>query len=387
MNKIVYMDHAATTALDPIVLDAMMPYLTTEYGNAGGIYSLGRNAGEAVNIARAQVANLLNSTTNEIYFTSGGTESDNWAIKGVCDARKKYGNHIITTSIEHHAVLETYKYMEKHGYDVSIIPVDKNGVVNPKDIENAITDKTILVTCMHANNEIGTIEPIEEIGKICNDHHIHFHVDAVQTAGHIEVNVQKIGCNSLALSAHKFYGPKGVGAMYLKAGSVCSNFLLGGGQENNRRASTHNVAGIVGLGKACEIALNNMDKEFSQTILLRDKLINGIEKNIKDCKLNGDRIKRLPNNVNFIFKGIEGESLILFLDMAGICASSGSACTSGSLDPSHVLLGIGLKHEEAHGSLRLTLGKDNTEEDINLVIEKLPGIVNRLREMSPLYNN
>ncbi|MBQ7256155.1 MAG: cysteine desulfurase NifS [Abditibacteriota bacterium] len=386
MNKIVYMDHAATTALDPKVLEVMMPYLTYEYGNAGGIYSLGRNAGEAVHVARAQLANLLNSTPDEIYFTSGGTESDNWAIKGVCDARKKYGNHIITTAIEHHAVLETCKYMEKHGYEVTYIPVDENGLVNPKDIEQAITDKTILVTCMHANNEIGTIEPVEEIGKICNDRHIHFHVDAVQTTGHIEVDVERIGCNSLALSSHKFYGPKGVGAMYLKKGSVCTNFMLGGGQENNRRASTHNVAGIVGLGKASELALLNMNEEYNQTIILRDKLIKTIEETIPDCKLNGDRVKRLPNNINFIFKGIEGESLILFLDMAGVCASSGSACTSGSLDPSHVLLAIGLKHEEAHGSLRLTLGKDNTEEDINLVAEKLPGIVNRLREMSPLYN-
>ena len=386
MNKIIYMDHAATTALDKRVLEAMMPYLTTEYGNAGGIYSVGRNASEALSVARNQVANLLNATPDEIYFTSGGTESDNWAIRGVCDANKAKGNHIITTAVEHHAVLETYKYMEKYGYKTTIIPVDSTGSVNPKDIENAITDKTILVTCMHANNEIGTIQPVEEIGKICKAHNIHFHVDGVQTAGHIKTDVNKIGCDSFALSGHKFYGPKGIGAMFLKKGSKCSRFMIGGGQENNRRAGTHNVAGIVGLGKACESAIENMEAEYNQTIRLRDMLIEGIEKSIPDCRLNGHRTNRLPNNVNFIFKGIEGESLILFLDMAGVCASSGSACTSGSLDPSHVLLAIGLIHEQAHGSLRLTLGKENTEKDIEYVIEKLPGIVERLRKMSPLYN-
>lgn len=387
MDKIIYMDHAATTAMDKEVLDAMMPYLTTEYANAGTIYSIGRNASEACNIARSQVSNLLNSDPEEIYFTSGGTESDNWAIRGVCNANKSKGNHIITSAIEHHAVLETFKYMETLGFDITIIPVDNNGFINPKEIEDSITDKTILVACMHANNEIGTIQPVEEIGEICSKHNIHFHVDAVQTTGHIEVDVKKIKCDSLALSGHKFYGPKGIGAMYLKKGSKCSRFMIGGGQENNKRAGTHNTAGIVGLGKACEMAKANMTEEFKKTEFLRNMLIDGIEKNIPDCKLNGDRINRLPNNVNFIFKGIEGESLILFLDMSGVCASSGSACTSGSLDPSHVLLAIGLKHEEAHGSLRLTLGKDNTEEDIKYVIEKLPGIVTRLREMSPLYNN
>ena len=386
MNKIIYMDHAATTALNKEVLDAMMPYLTDHYGNAGGIYSVGRDASEAVNLAREQVASLLNASKDEIYFTSGGTESDNWAIRGVCDAKKDKGNHIITTAIEHHAVLETYKYMEKQGFQVTIVPVDSDGVVNPKDIENAITDKTILVTCMHANNEIGTIEPIEEIGKICNAKKIHFHVDAVQTTGHIPVDVAKIGCDSLALSGHKFYGPKGIGAMFLKKGSKCTRFMIGGGQENNKRAGTHNVAGIVGLGKACELAKINMESEFAKTKALRDMLIKGIEANVPDCKLNGHRENRLPNNVNFIFKGIEGESLILLLDMAGVCSSSGSACTSGSLDPSHVLLAIGLIHEQAHGSLRLTLGAENTEEEVNYVIEKLPGIVSRLREMSPLYN-
>lgn len=381
------MDHAATTATDPKVLEAMIPYFTEEYGNAGTLYSVGRKASEACNLAREQVANLLNCSPEEIYFTSGGTESDNWAIRGVCDANKNKGNHIITTAIEHHAVLETYKFMEKHGFNITIIPVDNNGLVNPLDIENAITDKTILITCMHANNEIGTIEPIEEIGKICQKHNVHFHVDAVQTTGHIEVDIEKIGCNSLALSGHKFYGPKGIGALYLKKGSKCSRYMIGGGQESNKRAGTHNTPGIVGLGKACELAKLNMQEEYNKTIKLRDMLIKGIEEKIPDCKLNGHRTNRLPNNVNFIFKGIEGEGLILFLDMAGICASSGSACTSGSLDPSHVLLSIGLKHEQAHGSLRLTLGKDNTEEDINYVLEKLPSIVDRLRQMSPLYNS
>jgi len=387
MDKIVYMDHAATTPLSHEALETMMPFLTRNYGSASTIYSIGREAAEAVDYARAQVANLIGAKSEEIYFTSGGSESDNWAIKGVCETKKNKGKHIITTSVEHHAVLEVYKKLEKEGFDITILPVDKNGFVSVQDLKNAIRPDTILISVMHANNEIGTIMPVEEIGTICKEHNIHFHVDAVQSVGHIEVDVNKINCDSLAISAHKFYGPKGIGALYLRKGARCGKLIIGGAQEKNQRAGTHNVPGIVGFGKAAELAKENLEKESNHTIKLRDMLIDGIYNSIIDCKLNGDREKRLPNNVNFIFKGIEGESLILFLDMAGICASSGSACTSGSLDPSHVLLGIGLKHEEAHGSLRLTLGKDNTEDHINYLLEELPPIVKRLRDMSPLYNN
>lgn len=387
MSDIIYMDNAATTRLDEKVLEAMMPFLTDMYGSASTIYSLGREAFGAVEQARESVANLINASVGEIYFTSGGSESDNWAIRGVCEAKKNKGKHIVTTAVEHHAILETYHYMEKEGYDITVLPVDNLGRVSVDDIKNALRDDTILVSVMHANNEIGTIMPVNEIGAVCKEKGIHFHVDAVQSVGHIPVDVEAMNCNSLALSAHKFYGPKGVGALYIKKGSRCARFMYGGAQEKNLRAGTHNVAGIVGLGKAAEIAVENLSKEAERTTLLRDKIIEGVLSSISDSRLNGDPANRLPNNVNFVFKGIEGESIILFLDMKGICASSGSACTSGSLDPSHVLLGIGLVHEEAHGSLRLTLGKYNTMEDVETLLAELPPIISRLRMMSPLYNN
>jgi len=386
MNNITYLDHAATTPLDPAVLDAMLPYLRDNFGSASTLYSIGRETKEAVEEARANIAELIGAKPEEIYFTSGGTESDNWAIFGVTEARVKQGNHIITSKIEHHAILEPFHYLEKKGYQTTILPVDENGFVSVEELSNSITDKTVLITVMHANNEVGTIEPVEEIGKIAKAKGIHFHTDTVQTIGHIPVKVDDIGCDSLSISAHKLYGPKGTGAMYLRKGSRIVRFMQGGGQENNRRAGTHNVAGIAGFGKAAELAIARMADEAEKTTRLRDALIAGIEAKIPDVKLNGDRFKRLPNNVNFSFTGIEGESMILLMDMQGICVSSGSACTSGSLDPSHVLLALGMKHEQAHGSLRMTLGKDNTMEDIEKVLTVLPGIVNRLREMSPIYN-
>ena len=387
MSTIIYMDNAATTQLDQNVLEVMMPFMTDVYGSASTIYSLGREASVAIENARDSVAKLINASPSEIYFTSGGSESDNWAITGVCEAKKSKGNHIITTAVEHHAVLETYHNMEKKGFEVTILPVDNLGRISIEEFENALRDDTILVSVMHANNEIGTIMPISEIGTICKKKGIHLHVDAVQSVGHISVDVEKLNCDSLALSAHKFYGPKGVGALYIKKGSRCKKFIHGGSQERNLRAGTHNVVGIVGLGKACEIALEDFEKESEKTIILRDKIIEGVLTSIADTKLNGDIDNRLPNNVNFAFKGIEGESIILFLDMKGICASSGSACTSGSLDPSHVLMAIGLPHEQAHGSLRLTLGKYNTMQDVETLLLELPPIISRLRMMSPLYNN
>ena len=386
MNNVTYLDHAATTPVDPMVLDAMLPYLRDNFGSASTLYSIGRETKEAVEEARANIAELIGAKSEEIYFTSGGTESDNWAIFGVTEARAKQGNHIITSKIEHHAILEPFHYLEKNGYQTTILPVDENGFVSVEELSNSITDKTVLITVMHANNEVGTIQPVEEIGKIAKAKGIHFHTDTVQTIGHIPVKVDDIGCDSLSISAHKLYGPKGTGAMYLRKGSRIARFMQGGGQENNRRAGTHNVAGIAGFGKAAELAIARMADEAEKTTRLRDALIAGIEAKIPDVKLNGDRFKLLPNNVNFSFTGIEGESMILLMDMQGICVSSGSACTSGSLDPSHVLLALGMKHEQAHGSLRMTLGKDNTMEDIEKVLAVLPGIVNRLREMSPIYN-
>jgi cysteine desulfurase len=388
MYSVIYLDHAATTPLDQEVLQAMLPYLTDNFGSASTLYSLGKDTRRAVEDAREKVAKLIGANPEEIYFTSGGTESDNWAIKGAAFANEKKGNHIITTKIEHHAVLETCTWLEKRGFEVTYLPVDSDGMVNPEDVRKAITDKTILISVMHANNEIGTIEPVEEIGKIAKEHGILFHTDTVQTVGNIPVDVNAIGCDMLAMSAHKFYGPKGAGAMYIRKGSRVDNFMHGGGQESHRRAGTHNVAGIVGLGKAAELALARLEGDSVAKITkLRDMLIDGILTNIPDVRLNGHRTKRLPNNVNVSFTGIEGESIILLLDMYGICASSGSACTSGSLDPSHVLMALGLKHEQAHGSLRLTLGSENTEWDVKNVLEALPVIVERLRAMSPLYSS
>lgn len=384
-NKRIYLDHAATTPMDPLVLQAIMPYLTEEYGNASSLYSIGRENREAIDDARAHVAKLINAQPQEIIFTSGGSESDNWAIFGVAKAKRAKGNHIITSKIEHHAILEPCHELEKQGFRVTYLDVDADGFVDPQELAAAITDETILVSIMHANNEIGTIQPVEEIGKITRERGIHFHVDAVQSVGHIPVDVLAINCDSLAMSAHKIYGPKGVGAMYIRKGARVDKYLIGGGQEGTRRAGTYNTPGIVGFGKAAELALERMAKESAETTRLRNKLIDGILAAIPNSQLNGDRINRLPNNANFSIYGIEGESMILLLDMKGIFVSSGSACTSGSLEPSHVLLSLGLKHELAHGSLRMTLGKDNTDADVDAVLEALPGIVARLREMSPLY--
>ena len=385
MSDLIYLDHAATTPLDAEVLDAMMPYLTDKFGSASTLYSLGRETRDAVEVAREQVADLVGAQPEEIYLTSGGTESDNWAVFGVTAAKASKGKHIITSKIEHHAILEPCHSLEKQGWAVTTLDVDPNGFVNVDELAGAITDQTVLITIMHANNEIGTIEPVEEIGKIARERKIHFHTDTVQTIGHIPVRVDDIGCDSLAMSAHKIYGPKGIGAMYIRKGARVERYMRGGGQESNKRAGTHNVAGIVGLGKAAELAKGRMAEEAERTAKLRDALIAGVETRIKDVKLNGDRVKRLPNNVNFSFVGVEGESMILLMDMNGICVSSGSACTSGSLDPSHVLMALGLKHEQAHGSLRMTLGKDNTPAQIEKVLDTLPGIIARLREMSPIY--
>ncbi len=386
MYRVIYLDHAATTPVDTEVVQAMLPYFTDRFGSASTLYSIGKDGKNAVEEAREQVARLINARPEEIYFTSGGTESDNWAITGAAFANESKGNHIITSQIEHHAVLETCQFLEKHGFEVTYLPVDADGLIDPDDVKQAITDKTILISIMHANNEIGTIEPVEEIGRIARERKIIFHTDAVQSTGSIPIDVDTIGCNALSMSGHKLYGPKGVGAMYLRKGTKINRFMHGGAQENNRRAGTHNVPGIVGLGKAAEIALATMADTSKELTKFRDTLIEGILQKIPDVKLNGHRTKRLPNNVNASIDGIEGESIILLLDMHGICASSGSACTSGSLDPSHVLLALGMKHEQAHGSLRLTLGRENRDWDVKNVLEALPVIVDRLRMMSPLYS-
>lgn len=385
MKKIIYMDNAATTSLSQEVLETMMPFFKENFGNPSTIYSIGRNAKKGIELARERVAKALGASPKEIFFTSCGTESDNWAIKGAAfEGLKKGKNHIITSKIEHHAVLHTVQYLEKKGFDVTYLDVDSQGLVNPKDVENAITEKTALVTIMYANNEIGTIEPIEEIGKICKDKGVIFHTDAVQAIGHIPIDVKKQNIDMLSLSAHKFHGPKGIGALYIRKGVRIETFMEGGAQESGKRAGTENTAEIVALGKAIEIACTEIEERNSRLIEKRDKIINELLK-IERSKLNGHREKRLPGNVNISFEGIEGESLLLLLDMAGICASSGSACTSGSLDPSHVLLAIGLPHEIAHGSLRLSIDESNTDEEIDFVVEEVSKAVNRLREMSPLW--
>ncbi|MDN5277045.1 MAG: cysteine desulfurase [Clostridiales bacterium] len=385
MQKRVYMDHAATTYTKQEVLEEMLPYFKEIYGNPSSVHGFGREARKAVDLARERTAAALNASPEEIYFTSGGTEADNWAIKGVAWANKERGNHIITTSIEHHAVLHTCQYLEKMGFEVTYLPVDSYGLVYPEQVKEAITDKTILISVMFANNEIGTIEPIKEIGQIARERGIYFHTDAVQAVGQIPVDVKEMNIDLLSLSAHKFYGPKGVGALYIRKGVKLHPFIHGGAQERNRRAGTENLPGIVGLGKAIELAVANLEESSKRLTAMRDRLISGVLNSIENVRLNGHPTKRLPGNANFSFEFIEGESLLLSLDMKGIAASSGSACTSGSLDPSHVLLAIGLPHEIAHGSLRLTLGDDNTDEDIDYVLEVLPDIVQRLREMSPLF--
>ncbi len=376
------MDHSATTPVDPAVTEAMLPYFTEKYGNPSSLYTIGRQARKAIEESRQKVADIIGAKKEEIIFTGGGTESDNLAIKGTAYKNRKKGDHIITSSIEHHAVLHTCKYLETQGFKVTYLPVSREGLVNPADVERAITPKTILITIMHANNEIGTIQPIEEIGKIAGDKSIPFHTDAVQTAGKIPINVDALNVNLLSVSAHKLYGPKGIGALYIRKGTFVEPLLHGGGHERNIRSGTENVPGIVGFGKAAGLAKERLPEEAKLTELQR-RLIKGILE-IKESYLNGHAAKRLPNNANFRFSYIEGESMILNLDMKGVAASTGSACSSTSLEPSHVLLAIGLKPEEAHGSLRLTLGRSNTQEDVDYVVSVLPEIVNKLRMISPL---
>ena len=384
--KRVYMDNAATTALRRDVLDAMMPYLTDIYGNPSSLHYFGQEAHKAVENARHQVASALNAEDNEIVFTGCGTEADNMALKGIAEKYQSKGKHIITSSVEHHAILHTCEYLEKHGFEVTYLPVDEYGMVKAEQVRDAIRSDTILVSIMFANNEVGTIMPIKEIGAVCREKGVFFHTDAVQAVGHVAIDVKAMNIDLLSLSAHKLHGPKGVGALYIRKGIVVPPLLHGGAQERRKRAGTENVAGIVGLGKAIEIACSDIEGTSKRICYLRDKLINGIEVSIPEVKLNGHRTERLPGNVNFSIKYIEGESILLMLDINGIAASSGSACTSGSLDPSHVLLAMGMPHETAHGSLRLTLGDDTTEDDIDYVLEVLPEIVVKLRKMSPLYH-
>lgn len=383
----VYADNAATTALSPKVLDKMMPYLTEVYGNPSSLYETGSIAKEAVENARQAVADLIGAqNASEIFFTSGGSESDNWAIKGVASALAKKGKkHIITSKFEHHAVLHTCKALEKQGFEVTYLDVYENGIVKPEDVKAAIKEDTALVTIMYANNEIGTVQPIAEIGKICRDAKVLFHTDAVQAMGNVPINVVEDNIDLLSLTAHKFHGPKGTGALYVRRGVRPEILIDGGAQEKGRRAGTENVAGIVGLAEALKIAIETMDERADKLTKMRNRLIDGLLK-IERSRLNGDRDKRLPGNMNMCFEGIEGESLLLKLDLAGISASSGSACTSGSLDPSHVLLSIGLPHEIAHGSLRISFSDSNTEEDVDYILETVPGIVEYLRSFSPLWD-
>lgn len=384
MMKPIYLDYAATTPADPAVVQAMIPYFHDAFGNPSAIYSYGQEAKSAIEKARSSVASLIGARDEEIVFTSGGTEADNFALKGVAFANQKKGNHIITSAIEHHAVLESCKFLGKMGFKITYLPVDKYGLVDPDQVKKAITDKTILISIMHANNEIGTIQPIAEISKIAREAGIYLHTDAVQTAGHIPTDVNELGVDLLSMSAHKLYGPKGVGALYIKKGTKLVTFMHGGGQERGRRASTENVPGIVGFGKAAELVQPELNKEMERVIGLRDKLIAGILKQIDHIHLNGHPVKRLPNNVNISVEFVEGESMCLNMDMAGICASTGSACSSASLEASHVLLATGLDPVQAHGSLRFTLGKWTTNEEIDKVLEILPRIVTKLRAMSPL---
>lgn len=381
-----YFDNAATTKVRPEVLEAMLPYFTENYGNPSSIYKISQKTKKAVEAAREQVARAINApAANEVYFTAGGSESDNWALKGIADSYASKGRHIITTAIEHHAILHTCEYLETKGYEVTYLPVDEYGLVTAEQVKAAIRPDTILVSVMFANNEIGTIEPIAEIGAVCREAGVLFHTDAVQAVAHVPVDVQAMNIDLLSMSGHKFYGPKGIGAMYIRKGIKIPSFIHGGAQERKRRAGTENVPGIVGIGRAIELATAELDTEMPRLIALRTKLINGILDKVPYARLNGHPDKRLPGNVNISFEFIEGESILLLLDMNDICASSGSACTSGSLDPSHVLLAIGLPHEKAHGSLRLTMGHFTTEADVDYVLEKLPPIIERLREMSPLY--
>lgn len=380
--KTIYLDNAATTSVRPEVLETMLPYFTEIYGNGSSIHTVGRTARKAIENARRQVAQAIGAQPQEIYFTAGGSESDNWAIK--CAPLSKPGKHIITSSIEHHAILHSCQYMEKQGYRVTYLPVDEYGRVSVEDVQNAICEDTVLISIMAANNEIGTLQPIAEIGKLAKEKKILFHTDAVQAVGAIALDVNALGVDMLSMSAHKFHGPKGIGALYIRKGTRISNFVHGGAQERGLRAGTENLPAIVGMGKAIELATAELPEYQQKMSKLRDELIHGILESIPNVRLNGHPTERLPGNVNVSVSYIEGEALLLRLDLAGIEGSSGSACTSGSLDPSHVLLAIGLPHETAHGSLRLSLGRDNTEEDVQYVLKKLPEIVSTLRAMSPL---
>ena len=387
MDKVIYLDHAATTATRPEVVEAMLPYFTEAYGNPSSVYKFSSLSKDAITEARKNIAASLNTDAANIYFTAGGSESDNWAIKETARVYATKGKHIITTKIEHHAVLHTTEFLEKEGYEVTYINVDENGIIKLDELKAAIRPDTILISVMFANNEIGTIQPIKEIGQIAKEHGILFHTDAVQAYGHLSIDVEDMNIDMLSASGHKLNGPKGIGFLYIRKGVKIRNLIHGGGQERARRAGTENVPGIVGLGKAVEIAVKTMDERVTHEKNLRDYVIDRILAEIPYTRLNGHKEKRLPNNINFSFQFIEGESLLIMLDMAGICGSSGSACTSGSLDPSHVLLAIGLPHEIAHGSLRLTLGEENTKEEMDYVIDKLKEIVQRLRDMSPLYED
>lgn len=381
----VYLDNAATTPVSQAVLDKMLPYFREHYGNASSIYGTGRDARKAIDAARRQAAQALNAKANEIYFTAGGSESDNWAIKGAAFMQRKKGNHIITTSIEHHAVLHTCQWLEKQGFTVTYLPVDEFGLVTASQVEKAITPETILISIMAANNEIGTLEPIKEISQVARAHKILFHTDAVQAIGVVPVDVEDWGVDLLSLSAHKFHGPKGVGLLYIRTGVRVDSIIHGGAQERGKRAGTENLAGIVGMAEALELAVRHQPDNAMRLAAMRDRLIQGIKERIPDVRLNGHPTKRLPGNANVSIRYIEGEAMLLRLDFAGIAASSGSACTSGSLDPSHVLLAIGLPHEIAHGSLRFSFSDDNQESDVDAVLAVLPGIVQTLRDMSPIY--
>ena len=382
----IYLDNAGTTKVSKNVKEAMLPFLDEMYGNASSLFTFGQKAKEALESARQKVSKCLNCNANEIYFTSGGSESDNWAINSACNMALKQGkNHIITSAFEHHAILNTLKEKEKQGFKVTYLPVYENGIIKLQDLENAITDQTFLVTIMFANNEVGTIQPVKEIGEICHKHKIIFHTDAVQAVGHIKVDCSNMNIDMLSISGHKFHGPKGVGVLYCKKQIALTPFIYGGSQERNKRAGTENLAGIVGLSVALEDACKEMEEVSKREIILRNKLFDALSK-IPHSKINGDLTNRLPNNFNMCFEGIEGESLLLLLDDKGICASSGSACTSGSLDPSHVLLALGLPHEVAHGSLRLTLSKYTTKEEIDEVIKQVPPIVDYLRKLSPVWD-
>lgn len=387
MDKIIYLDNAATTKTAKEAVEAMLPYFAENFGNASSIYGLGAESKKAITKARETIAGSLNADASEIYFTAGGSESDNWALIATAEAYSGKGKHIITSKIEHHAVLHTCQYLEKKGYEVTYIDVDENGILKLEDLKNAIRKDTILISVMFANNEIGTIQPIKEIGEIARENGILFHTDAVQAYAHVPIDVEELHIDMLSASGHKLNGPKGIGFLYIRKGVKIRSFVHGGAQERSRRAGTENVPGIVGLGAAVERAFAGLEVRSKKETELRDHLISRFEKEVPHCRLNGDRSRRLPNNVNFSFQFIEGESLLIMLDMKGICASSGSACTSGSLDPSHVLLAIGLPHEIAHGSLRLTLSEENTMEEMDYVVDSVKEIVDRLRQMSPLYED